>query len=148
MKIMMKRPKTRTFLVTLGGFLLLAVLLGAGFLRGSRAAAAELVTTTGERTAFLAELGWQTDPSTETEETIRIPERFSAVYEKYNALQQQQGYDLSAFRGRDCTLYTYAVTNWPDEGQHVLADLYVLNDRVIGGDIHSTELGGFMVGIK
>lgn len=134
--------------LTLAGFLLLAVLLGFGARRGSRSLSAELVTTTGERTAFLAELGWETDPASETAQEIHIPERFSQVYERYNELQRQQGYDLTPFRGRDCTLYTYAVTNWPEPGQEVTADLYILNDRVIAGDIHSTDLHGFMIGLK
>lgn len=148
MKLIVKKPKTRTFLITLGGFLLLAILLIAGAMRGSRAMTAEIVTTAGERAAFLAECGWEVDPASETEQVIRIPERFTAVYESYNELQQQQGYDLRPFGGLDCTLYTYAVTNWPDDGQVVIADLYVYNDRVIGGDVHSTNLGGFMIGIK
>jgi len=148
MKITKLKPKTRTFLVTLGAFILLALLLAAGALRGSRSVSAEVVTTAGERTAFLEELGWQTDPASETEQTIHIPERFSDVYERYNELQRQQGYDLAAFRGRDCTLYTYAVTNRPELGRSVIADLYVLDSRVIGGDVHSAELGGLMIGIK
>ena len=148
MKTIRHKPKIRPLLLTLGGFALLAVLLAVGALRGSRAVSAELVSTTGERTAFLSSCGWETDPSTETEERIRIPERFSPVYERYNELQLQQGYDLRPFAGRDCTLYTYIVTNWPDGSQTAVADLYVLGDRVIGGDIHSTALNGFMVGIK
>lgn len=148
MKTMPIKPKTRTLLVTLGGFALLAILLICGALRGSRSVAAELVTTSGERVEFLRECGWEVDPASEAEQTVHIPERFSAVYESYNDLQKQQGYDLEPLGGTDCTLYTYTVTNWPDDGQLVVADLYVRNDRVIGGDVHSTNLDGFMIGIK
>lgn len=144
----MKTPKTRTLLLTLGGFALLAVLLIFGWLRGSRAVSAELVSTAGERAEFLAECGWEIDPATEIEQQIHIPERFGEVYAGYNELQIQQGYDLEPFRGMDCTMYSYTVTNYPDAGQTVIADLYVYNDRVIGGDIHSTNLNGFMIGIK
>jgi hypothetical protein len=45
-------------------------------------------------------------------------------------------------------MYTYAVTNYPDASQTVLADLYIYKNRVIGGDVHSTNLDGFMIGIK
>ena len=148
MKALLKAPKTRTLLLTLGGFALLAILLGVGALRGSRAAAAELASTAGERTAFLAELGWEADPASETAQQIRIPERFGSVYESYNELQKQQGYDLEPFRGMDVELYTYTVTNYPDKTQTVLTDLYVYNGRIIAGDVHSTNLGGFMIGIK
>ena len=148
MKALLKAPKTRTLLLTLGGFALLAILLGVGALRGSRAAAAELASTAGERTAFLAELGWEADPASETAQQIRIPERFGSVYEGYNELQKQQGYDLEPFQGTDVELYTYTVTNYPDKTQTVLANLYIFNGRIIAGDVHSTNLGGFMIGIK
>lgn len=142
------QPKTRTLLLTLGAFALLALLLGIGALRGSRAIAAELASTPGERMEFLSELGWEVDPASETAQEIHIPERFGEVYESYNRLQLQQGYDLEPYRGMDCSLYTYEVTNWPDKSQTVLADLCIYRDRVIAGDIHSTSLDGFMIGIK
>ena len=148
MKVLHGKPKTKTLLLTLGGFALLAILLAAGALRGSRAVSAELASTSGERVKFLSECGWEVDPTTETEQQIHIPERFGDVYESYNDLQKQQGYDLKPFQGMDCTMYTYTVTNWPDGAQKVIADLYIYNDRVIGGDIHSTDLHGFMIGIK
>lgn len=148
MRAFLKKQRTRTFLLTLGGFALLAALLLFGAMRGGRAVAAELVGTTGERVEFLSQCGWEVDPASETEQNIHIPERFSAVYESYNELQRQQGYDLMPLAGRDCTLYTYTVTNWPDDGQIVLANLYVFENRVIGGDVHSTSLNGFMVGLK
>lgn len=148
MKKLLSKPKTRTLLLTLGGFALLSLLLIGGAMRGSRSIASELAVSSGERVAFLDECGWQVDPGSETAQEIHIPTRFSAVYESYNELQKQQGYDLAPFAGQDCTLYTYTVTNWPDGDQVVIADLYVYNDRVIGGDIHSTNLNGFMIGIK
>ncbi len=148
MKAVLKAPKTGTLILTLGGFLLLAALLALGALRGGHAAAAERVTTTGERVALLERWGWRADPASETAETVRVPKTFSDVYESYNALQLDQGLDLRPYRGRECTLYTYAVTSWPEEGRTVVADLYVYEDRVIAGDIHSTDLGGFMVGLR
>lgn len=142
-------PKKRTFFIALGAFVLLALLLLLGGRIGGRnAAAAEAASTAEERTGFLRECGWEVDADTEQEQIIHIPETFSPVYEEYNELQKQQGYDLAPFAGQDCTLYTYAVTNWPDAAQTVLANLYVVRGRVIGGDVHSTNLNGFMVGIK
>lgn len=135
--------------LVLGGALLLILLLlagrawgGAGALGGDRAA------TTEDRVRFLSECGWEADPESEEEQLIHIPETFPPVYEDYNALQLQQGYDLHDYAGRDCTLYTYAVTNWPDGDQTVLANLYLYRGRVIGGDVHSTSLDGFMIGLK
>lgn len=141
-------PKTRTCLITVGAFILLAFLLLLGRSDGFGSSDPNRLPDTEDRVSFLLECGWNVDPETEEEQTIHIPEVFSPVYEDYNALQLQQGYDLSDYAGRDCVLYTYSVTNYPDESQTVIADLYLYRNRVIGGDVHSTNLNGFMIGLK
>ena len=138
-------PKTLPRALVLSGFLLFLLLLLIGRAHGgpgSRAA------TTEDRVRFLAACGWEADPSSEQEQLIHIPEAFPPVYEDYNALQLSQGYDLRDYAGEDCTLYTYDVTNWPDETQTVLANLYLFRGRIIGGDVHSTNLDGFMIGLR
>jgi hypothetical protein len=142
-------PKTKTFILTLAGFLALAVLLMVGSsVGGLQVLSAEVVTSSQERAEFLMECGWAVDVQTEQEQDIHIPERFNDLYDSYNDLQLQQGYDLTPYAGQDCTMYTYTVTNYPDPSQTVLADLYVYKNRIIGGDVHSTNLDGFMIGIK
>ena len=140
--------KTRVRALILGGCLLLVLLLllGRGVGSGPIFAGGK-VSTTEERIAFLAGCGWTADPDSEQAQVIHIPEAFPPVFEDYNDLQLQQGCDLHDYAGRDCDLYTYTVTNWPDESQTVLANLYVFRGRVIGGDIHSTNLDGFMIAL-
>jgi hypothetical protein len=58
-------------------------------------------------------------------------------------MQKQQGCDLKRFAGKNATLYSYEVTNYPSSDV-VVADLYIINNRVVAGDIHSTSLDGFM----
>ena len=82
-----------------------------------------------------------------SEDTVLIPKQFSPVFEEYNELQKQQGFDLSEYCGMEVTMYTYRVVDSGREGD-VLAVLYVLNGAVIGGDVHSTALDGFMCGVK
>ena len=142
-------PKTRTFLIALGALIILAVLLVIGSAAGGvKVLAADVASTTEKRTEFLASCGWEVDPMSEQEQTILIPEHFSAVYQSYNDLQLQQGYDLSDYAGRSCTMYTYAVLNYPDKEQTVLANLYIYKNQIIGGDVHSTNLNGFMIGLR
>ena len=148
MKIGNAAPKTRTRALLVGGALLLLALLLAGHFCGAAALSGERGGTAEERLSFLTACGWEADPGSEQEQIIHIPTSFPPVYEDYNALQLQQGYDLRDYAGKDCTLYTYDVMNWPDESQTVLANLYVFKGRVIGGDVHSTNLDGFMIGVK
>lgn len=141
-------PRTRTGLITLGAFALLAILLLLGRAAGSGRLTAQSAADTADRVALLKSGGWEVDPASERHQTIHIPETFSDVYESYNELQRLQGYDLANYKGMDCELYTYTVTNYPDETQNVLANIYICKNRVIGGDVHSTSLNGFMLGIK
>ena len=99
------------------------------------------------RIAYLAENGWEVESPAVSEDTVVIPRTFSKVFENYNALQKKQGFDLSQYCGMEVKLYTYKVVN-SEIGDNVLAMLYILNGSIIGGDVHSTDLDGFMCGIK
>ncbi len=100
------------------------------------------------RTAFLLRLGWEIDPESEEHQSVILPEEPGAVLERYNNMQKAQGYDLFRHLGERCEIYTYRLTNYPDCGQTVLVTLYVQGRRIIGGDVHSTALDGFMHGLK
>ena len=102
-----------------------------------------------ERLAFISQFGWDVaeDPVQVTE--ILIPAEFDEVYEKYNEIQKQQDLDLSLYAGRRVKKWTYAVRNYPGyEGRADVIELnmLILDGVVIGGDVCSTELNGFMHG--
>lgn len=100
--------------------------------------------TNEERLALLTALGWEVagQPAEETE--VRIPSVFSEVYEKYNLLQKEQGLDLASYKGEKVTRYTYQIVNHPSGETNVRATLLVRNHRLIGGDVCSSKLDGFM----
>lgn len=80
----------------------------------------------------------------ETEKAeIVLPETFGAVYERYNALQKAGGYDLTDYRGKSCTRYTYEIPS-----KNARANILVYNGKIIGGDISSITLDGIMIPIK
>lgn len=70
---------------------------------------------------------------------ITIPENFNAVYEKYNAMQKEGGYDLSKYRGKRCKRYTYLIPS-----RNARANILVYNGKIIGGDISGITLDGIM----
>ncbi|MGI6261663.1 MAG: DUF4830 domain-containing protein [Acutalibacteraceae bacterium] len=101
-----------------------------------------------QRRAFLAQFGWEvSDEPTEICEVI-IPETFDSVYQKYNELQQTQEFDLTRYQGRRVKRWTYEVKNYPDYEGTVVANLLIYNNTVIGGDIASNALDGFMQGFR
>lgn len=103
--------------------------------------------TASDRIALLESMNWQVDADSETEKTVLIPREFTGVYKEYNDLQKQQGYDLSKYMGTEVQMYSYIVTNYKSS-ETVVATIYVHDGQLIGGDIHSTTLDGFMHGLK
>ena len=104
--------------------------------------------TAEQRAAFLKQYGWEIDSSDETVKDTVIPNVFDNVYEAYNSIQVSQGFDLSEYKGKAVKLYNIKVNNYPKNSEYVYATLIVLDGVVIGGDIHSTELNGFMHGFE
>ena len=104
--------------------------------------------TPEERAEYLASLGWEVDLSTEEERAVTLPSSLDGVLLTYNELQKQQGFDLTPYAGEDCRSYSYAVTNYPSGESGVIAQLIIHDGEVIGGDIHSSALGGFMHGLQ
>lgn len=147
------RKKT-AFAVVIAALLIVGIILMVGAFQKS--ASAKETAGTGRtdavvkneksRVAYLAQNGWEVASPAESESVVMIPRTFSAVFEEYNELQKQQGFDLSRYCGTEVTMYTYRVTNAQADGD-VIAVLYVQKNRVVGGDVHSTALDGFMTGI-
>lgn len=109
--------------------------------------AAQTVRNEEERQAYINGYGWKTaDKSIEISE-ILIPEEFDAVYKNYNEIQKEQGFNLQKYCGQRAMLYTYEVLNYPTGEQGVRLNLLVHNNRVIGGDVCSVRLDGFMHGL-
>ena len=109
---------------------------------GSKAA------TNEERIAFLKSFGWEVGAEPVEVQEVVIPESFDDVYEAYNAIQKKQGCDLEKYKPKRCKRYTYDVKNYPGQPENVRANLLLFEDKIIGGDISSTQLDGFMHGFK
>lgn len=71
-------------------------------------------------------------------ERITIPEQFDEVYEEYNGMQRQSGFDLSEYKGKDALRFTFALTRHDAS----YAVLLVRDCAVIGGHYSNGEYGG------
>ena len=102
-----------------------------------------------ERLAFISQFGWDVAEDPVQVSEILIPAEFDEVYQKYNEIQKKQDLDLTLYAGKRVKKWTYAVRNYPGyEGRADVIELnmLILDGVVIGGDVCSTELGGFMHG--
>lgn len=106
----------------------------------------ENVKTNEDRVNFLKKYGWDVEDEAREVEQVIIPVTFDPIYEKYNELQIEEGLDLEKYKGKTVKRYTYLVSNYEYDGT-VLANLLIYKNKVIGGDISSADLDGFVHGL-
>ena len=100
------------------------------------------------RVDFLTSLGWQVGSDAVEAADVVIPLEFDRVYQNYNQIQQEQGFDLTQYAGHRVKRYSYEVFNHPTGEEFVRANLLVYKGRLIGGDVCSLQLDGFMHGLR
>ena len=110
--------------------------------------AGSTVSTNDDRVKFLSNMGWEVTTSPAETSQVRIPQEQSEVFDRYNALQKSQGYDLGAYAGKNVMRYVYKVENFPGSTEPVYATLLIYKNQIIGGDITDTAAKGMIQGLK
>lgn len=106
------------------------------------------VRTNEDRINFLSQFGWAVSEKPTEEQEMRVPDEFDRVFAGYNELQKEQGLDLSKYKNKTVTRYTYEITNYPDYDGKVYANVVIYKNRVIAGDICSADPSGFVSGFS
>lgn len=106
------------------------------------------IKTNEDRIEFLKQFGWEvlSDPKESVE--VTIPAEFDKIFTGYNEIQRRQGLDLSKYKKKNVMRYTYEVTNYEGATGTVYANILVYRSRVIGGDICSADVNGFIHGFE
>ncbi len=139
-----KRSRGKTAVI---GCVLLCFAVAWFFLKFAGKTAQEFDgSTNAARIAFIESFGWETSAVPQSVEEVRIPARFDEVYEQYNALQKEQGFNLKRYSAAYAYKYTYVITNY--EGANpvvpINANLLVIDGKIIGADISSAQADGFV----
>ena len=101
-----------------------------------------------DRIAFLKQFGWEVSPEEIESEQVTIPSEFDKIFSGYNEIQKQQGLDLAKYKGKTMMRYTYDITNYPGYEGKVQANILVYRGKVVGGDICSADVNGFIHGFE
>lgn len=100
-------------------------------------------STHAKRMIYINSLGIAVDEDNYSSKETVIPTVFQDVYSEYNKLQKEAGFDLSPFKGKSVTVYSYPVS-----GQEKNLTLIVCDGNIIGGDIAETSLNGKMLPLR
>ena len=128
------------------GILAIVIMLGGN--NESVQTAAPAVSDNDGRVQFLQNLGWEVTTSPKETGQVKIPESITPVYERYNALQKSQGYDLTQYAGKTVMRYVYQINNYPNASEPVYATILVYKGNIIGGDVTDTSAKGLVQGLK
>lgn len=110
--------------------------------------AAPAVSNNDARVQFLKGFGWEVTTSPTESSQVKIPEKSSEIFDRYNTLQKSQGYDLSKYAGKSVMRYVYKINNFPGATEPVYATLLVYKNQIIGGDITDTSPRGVIQGFQ
>lgn len=150
-----KLPRKKLALGLLGAVALCAAAgMAVGMLPLSATAASasvpspKRIKTAEDRMAYLEAYGWLVDPEPLAVEELLIPEEFDKTYDEYLALQASQGFDLTRYRGKKVKRYAYEILNYPTGETGVQAGLLIYKSTVIGGEVLSPQLNGFIHGLS
>lgn len=128
-----------------------ALILALILLMGESSAAQTAAPAPGSndaRVKFLTDFGWDVTASPVESSQVKIPQETTEVFDRYNALQKSQGYDLSKFAGKTVMRYVYKINNHPGSTGPVYATVLMHKNKVIGGDVTDTSSGGRIHGFK
>ena len=93
-----------------------------------------------DRVAFIEQFGIQIDDEPIEEKSFKMPKEFDRVILGYNELQKKQGLDLSKYKNKRVTRYTYRVV-----GEDSYANLFVYRGKIVACDISSASPDGFVL---
>lgn len=104
------------------------------------------ISDNDSRIAFLTGFGWDVGSEPLESQEVLIPKEWDDVFTQYNDMQKAQGFDLAKHKGKRVMRYTYEIKNYPGGPENVRANILIYKNTVIGGDVESPSLDGFMHG--
>lgn len=136
------------FLIFIIGLVVFLARCSADSQVGAKVQKELLAQTNEQRIEYLKTFGWEVSAEAIEVRAVAIPQTFSDVYINYNKMQKEQGFDLTDYKGKLCSRYCYEIKNYPSEQKGIRANLLVYEGKIIGGDVCSLELSGFMHGFS
>ena len=102
------------------------------------------VKTNEDRIAFISQFGLKVKSEPVEEEEFRVPENFDRVISGYNEIQKKQGLDVTKYKNKKVTRYTYALEEYNGKNENVFVNLIIYKGTVIACDVSSTSPNGFI----
>ena len=103
----------------------------------------EGIRTEADRLSLLSRHGYTAKETPIEQATFTLPEEFDRALTAYNELQKEQGLDLTRYKKKTLTRYTYELQSDGSAGT-VYVNLILFHDRVVAADVCSADPTGFV----
>lgn len=127
--------------------LISAIAIGqAGALPASAAGEIDFggISTNDDRIEFISQFGIEVSGEPSESVTFSVPEDFDTVISGYNEIQKRQGLDISKYKNKKVTRYTYEIDGYGDYDGPVYVNLIVYKSAVVACDVSSADPNGFV----
>jgi len=102
------------------------------------------IKTNEDRLEFINRFGVEVAGEAKESEKFSVPENFDRVLSAYNEIQKQQGLDLTKYKNKNVTRYTYSAAGYEGYEGEVNVNLIIYRNTVIGCDVSSVDPKGFV----
>ena len=102
------------------------------------------VKTNEDRVSFITQFGVKVKETPKESVEFSVPENFDRIILGYNEIQKSQGLDVTRYKNKRVTRYTYEVIEYPNADGEVLVNLIIYRNTVVACDISSAEKDGFV----
>ena len=100
--------------------------------------------TNEDRLEFISQFGLSVAGEPKETETFSVPENFDMIIAGYNEIQKAQGLDISKYKNKKVTRYTYLVNDYEGYDGEVNVNLIIYRNTVIACDVSSADPNGFV----
>ena len=101
--------------------------------------------------SLLTSLGYEAEPEPLETVQVKVPKKFDALYEAYNAVQLAEGFNLARYGGKTLTRHSFRVTGVPQGMSaplgNMTASVLVYKGKVVGGDLYDDGGEGSVTGL-
>ena len=102
------------------------------------------IETNDDRISFINQFGVEVSGEAKESVSFTVPENFDTVIAGYNELQRSQGLDITKYKNKKVTRYTYETENYKDYDGSVYVNLIIYKNTVVACDVSSADPTGFV----
>lgn len=102
------------------------------------------IKTNEDRLEFISRFVPEVSGEPKESVTFSVPESFDRIMLSYNEIQKSQGLDITKYKNKKVTRYTYEVDKYGENGEPIFINLIVYRGTVIACDISSQDPTGFV----